>query len=566
MWKKIPPGTTSAPGATSASGIWTVDPDWGCPLWRDELNRANAHFPSTGMNAVGFLPTWRGASAHRRLPSRAMAATHRAWKSTSIVRPGASTTRTTAPPTAEGGSRASFPSSEGRALSLMMRMDLNKTVGGTRLTLYANLPKGQKITTYARFEAEQAASQSQQPKPHQAQQRPSRSAPRRHGSPAAVRPKPSSLSGTPQASGVAYASCSSNEAKAPMPRTSSVPKATARLPRVASQGKAPVHSRTVATPRVRKNSLECGSVFDAPRLTRQRTGETAADSPEPPTVASPPPPPPTVASPLPDRRSGLSDGIGAVFIRSPPATIAVAPRALRPPLAPFSLEPPKTRGAPAGSPPTSRPAATPAVVPPAPASALAVLPRASAPARMSPRAPLAEACRLTRLGSLRAKAAVEAAAEEEAEATVAVGWAPTLEPVLGLRRKADPGTQSGGSPLRLGFQRPPCRPPRSPPPAEAGGSPTRLDGLHAGRETSSRPRVRAWHEAATAAARFALVLPSAVSRVEVAAKAVGGAPPVDTAESLGGGGGSVVVVGGGGGGGGGCGGVGGCGGGEAQSI
>ena len=78
MWKKIPPGTTSAPGATSASGIWTVDPDWGCALWRDELNRANAHFPSTGMNAVGFLPTWRGASAHRRLPSRAMAATHRA--------------------------------------------------------------------------------------------------------------------------------------------------------------------------------------------------------------------------------------------------------------------------------------------------------------------------------------------------------------------------------------------------------------------------------------------------------------------------------------------------------
>ena len=151
MWKKIPPGTTSAPGATSASGIWTVDPDWGCPLWRDELNRANAHFPSTGMNAVGFLPTWRGASAHRRLPSRAMAATHRAWKSTSIVRPGASTTRTTAPPTAEGGSRASFPSSEGRALSLMMRMDLNKTVGGTRLTLYANLPKGQKITTYRRM-------------------------------------------------------------------------------------------------------------------------------------------------------------------------------------------------------------------------------------------------------------------------------------------------------------------------------------------------------------------------------------------------------------------------------
>lgn len=49
-----------------------------------------------------------------------------------------------------------------------MRMDLNKTVGGTRLTLYANLPKGQKITTYARFEAEQAASQSQQPKPHHA--------------------------------------------------------------------------------------------------------------------------------------------------------------------------------------------------------------------------------------------------------------------------------------------------------------------------------------------------------------------------------------------------------------
>ena len=69
---KIPPGTTSAagkkqpglsttslftesPGATSASGVWMVDPDWACALWRDELHRAASHFPSTGMNAVGFF-------------------------------------------------------------------------------------------------------------------------------------------------------------------------------------------------------------------------------------------------------------------------------------------------------------------------------------------------------------------------------------------------------------------------------------------------------------------------------------------------------------------------------
>ena len=50
----IPPGTTSAPG-DEASGMWTVDPDWGCALWRDELNRAESHFPSTGMNAAGFF-------------------------------------------------------------------------------------------------------------------------------------------------------------------------------------------------------------------------------------------------------------------------------------------------------------------------------------------------------------------------------------------------------------------------------------------------------------------------------------------------------------------------------
>ena len=335
-----------------------------------------------------------------------------------------------------------------------------------------------------------------------------------------------------------------------MPRTKSAPKplakarpATARLPRVASQGKAPVHSRAVATPRVRKNSLECGSVFDvAPRLTRQRTGETAADSPEPPTVASPPPP--TAASPLPDRRSGLSDEMGAVSVSSPLATVAVAPRALRPPLAPFSLEPPKTRGAP-DQPPARRPAATPTVTALAPASAPEAHPR-----RMSARPPLAEAGRPTRLDGLRAKAAAEAAAEEEAEATAAAGGAPTAEPMLGLRRKAGPGTHSGGSPLRPGFRSPSSRPPRCPPLAEAGGSPRRPGGLHAGRETSSRPRVRAWHEAATAAARFVLVLPSAVRRAEVAAKAVGGAPPGDTAESPGGGGG---VGGGGDGGGGGAG-------------
>ena len=30
-----------------------------------------------------------------------------------------------------------------------LAMDLNQTIGGTRLTLFANLPKGQKVTTYA---------------------------------------------------------------------------------------------------------------------------------------------------------------------------------------------------------------------------------------------------------------------------------------------------------------------------------------------------------------------------------------------------------------------------------
>jgi hypothetical protein len=35
--------------------MWTVDPDWGCALWRDELNRAKSHFPSTGTNAAGFF-------------------------------------------------------------------------------------------------------------------------------------------------------------------------------------------------------------------------------------------------------------------------------------------------------------------------------------------------------------------------------------------------------------------------------------------------------------------------------------------------------------------------------
>ena len=46
---------TESPGATSASGVWMVDPDWACALWRDELHRAASHFPSTGMNAVGFF-------------------------------------------------------------------------------------------------------------------------------------------------------------------------------------------------------------------------------------------------------------------------------------------------------------------------------------------------------------------------------------------------------------------------------------------------------------------------------------------------------------------------------
>ena len=362
-------------------------------------------------------------------------------------------------------------------------MDLNQTIGGTRLTLFANLPKGQKVTTYARFEADL----SHQPKP---QQRPStaRSAAQRHGGTvSAPRPKPSSLPGTPRAPG-------SNQAKAPMPRTMSAPKPlakaarppTSRLPRVASQGKAPVHSRPVATPRVRKNSF---SVLDAPRLRRQRTGETTADSPEPPMVASPPPP--TVASPLPDRRSGLSDDMGAVFVRSPlaPSPLApvatVAPRALRPPPAPCSVEPPKTQGA--EQPPARRAAVAPAVLAPAPASAPAVLPRACAPARVSPRAaPLGEAGRPTRLASLRAKAAAgAAAAAEKAEenaverakttAGAAAGCARVVQPV-GLRREAAPATESGGSRRETSAQT------------------SALTSV----QTSSRPRVRAWHEVATA--------------------------------------------------------------------
>jgi len=39
------------------SDVWIVDPDWGCALWRDELDRADSYFPSTGMNAVGFFAT-----------------------------------------------------------------------------------------------------------------------------------------------------------------------------------------------------------------------------------------------------------------------------------------------------------------------------------------------------------------------------------------------------------------------------------------------------------------------------------------------------------------------------
>jgi len=41
--------------ASAQTSVWTVDPDWGCALWRDELGRANSYFPSTGMNAVGFF-------------------------------------------------------------------------------------------------------------------------------------------------------------------------------------------------------------------------------------------------------------------------------------------------------------------------------------------------------------------------------------------------------------------------------------------------------------------------------------------------------------------------------
>ena len=40
---------------STAAGFYTVDPDWACSLWRDELHSANAYFPSTGMNAAGFF-------------------------------------------------------------------------------------------------------------------------------------------------------------------------------------------------------------------------------------------------------------------------------------------------------------------------------------------------------------------------------------------------------------------------------------------------------------------------------------------------------------------------------
>ena len=54
---KIPTGTTSAESASVGDGVWTVNPDWSCALWRDELGRAASYFPSTGMNAVGFFAT-----------------------------------------------------------------------------------------------------------------------------------------------------------------------------------------------------------------------------------------------------------------------------------------------------------------------------------------------------------------------------------------------------------------------------------------------------------------------------------------------------------------------------
>ena len=228
---------------------------------------------------------------------------------------------------------------------------MNATVGGSKLTLLPQRPRGQIITTFARFEAELAdqakhelhvsqSSRQPKPQPHAGKmpKRPStaRSAPRRDSSPAAVsapRKTSSSTPGTPRASAPAYSSAK------PMPRTQSVPAfakaarpAAARLPRVASQAKAQMSSRAVATPRVRKNSLHYGSVVGvSPRLTRQRTGET---------------PPPTLASPPPVRRSGLSEVMGAVSVASPPTIVAVAPRVLRPP--PFSLVPdsPRSRGAP----------------------------------------------------------------------------------------------------------------------------------------------------------------------------------------------------------------------------
>ena len=38
-----------------ASGVWTVDADFACNLWNEELGAMIAHWPSTGMGAVAFI-------------------------------------------------------------------------------------------------------------------------------------------------------------------------------------------------------------------------------------------------------------------------------------------------------------------------------------------------------------------------------------------------------------------------------------------------------------------------------------------------------------------------------
>ena len=280
---------------------------------------------------------------------------------------------------------------------------LAATIGGSKLTLQPVLPKGLKITTFARFEAEHpdlpttqgsaARRLDEQPKPRQ---RPSiaRSAPRRHASPAAVsalRSKPSSTPSSPRASRpqLGCSSYSAAQPQAPMPRTKSVPafvkggmsarQSTERLPRVASQGKAPASSRTVMAPRVRTRSAERPVLDPSPRLTRQRTGETpptsereASEREASEREASEHEASGREASPPPVRRTDLSKDMGAVSFTGPPATAAAAPWARRPSPTRLSLDLP-SRGH----------AVTPARETPAPSSTPIASPRASGPARVS---------------------------------------------------------------------------------------------------------------------------------------------------------------------------------------